>query len=409
MPSIATRLFLGWILLFCLWLPLSRAAQQADEATIRRYSQQAQEALAKQDVNAAVVALEKLARLTPNNPEIYANLGVANYTQGRYAQAADALHRALQLNPGIPNVSLLLGMCDAELGHSKEALPILEPAFRHPPNNQIGRTIGLELVGAYSSLGDHIKALEVIEELLDRYPTDPELLYRASHVYGDRALQTMTRLVDVAKESPWKRMAFAEALETEKRYDLAIIEYRKVIGADPGIPNVYYQLGRALLLKSPDSEEAREEAIKEFQQALVLNPRNAAAEYEIGEIYRRRGQLEDAVDHFSKAVEIDPRVEDAQIALARTLIHLQKPEEALPHLRDAVQLNPKNEVAHFLLAGVYKSLGNTTDYQNEMTLFRKYHFQPDTDKAAGGEEVPSALRTPEVTKQTLDSETAPQP
>ena len=222
---------------------------------------------------------------------------------------------------------------------------------------------------AYWSLNQHIEALKVLEELLGRYPNDPELLYRASHFYGDRALQTMKRLVDVAPESPWKRLAFAEALEAQKRYDLAIIEYRKVITADSSMAGVHYQLERAFLLKTPDSEEARDESLTEFQQALAQDPCNAAAEYEIGEICRRRGQPEQAVDHFSRAIEIDPGVEDAEIALARTLIHLHKPKEALPHLQAAIYLNPANEVSHFLLTGAYRTSGDATNNLNEMALY----------------------------------------
>jgi tetratricopeptide (TPR) repeat protein len=401
-----------WIVLFFSWISACPARQQADEATIQRYSQQAEQALAAKDWNAAGPALEKLARLTPNVPEVYANLGTVYYTQGRYAQAAEALERALKLNPELPNVPLILAICYAQLGRAREAVPILEPAFRHPPNHEIARTIGLALMSVYTSLNEPLKALEISEELVARYPNDPEMLYRASHLYGDRALQTMMRLVQIAPESPWKRMAFAEALEAEKHYDLAIIEYRKVIEADPGMPGVHYRLGRALMLKAPESEPARDDAVKEFRQAITLDPRNAGAEYEMGEIFRRRGQPERAVDHFSRAVEIDPHFEDAQIGLGRTLIDLEKAEAALPHLRAAIQLNPTNEVSHFLLAGAYKSLGDAADYKNETALFQKYHVRPYADNSAGGGQrgqAPNAVTAPEATKQTLDSEGSKRP
>jgi predicted Zn-dependent protease len=149
--------------------------------------------------------------------------------------------------------------------------------------------------------------------------------------------------------------------------------------------------------------------MKEFQQDLALEPRNSAAEYEMGEIYRRRGQFDPAREHLSRALKIDLNVEDEQIALARTLIHLQKPKESLSHLLAAIQLNPRNAVSHFLLAGAYKSLGDSARYQHEMALYRKYHFQPYTDKSAGADEVPSPLANPEVTKQALDSEAPQQP
>ncbi len=170
------------------------------------------------------------------------------------------------------------------------------------------------------------------------------------------------------------------------------------------MPGVHYRLGRALLLKAPESEQAQDDALKEFRQAIALDPRNAGAEYEMGEIFRRRGQPERAVDHFSRAVEIDPHFEDAQIGLGRTLIDLEKAEAALPHLRAAIQLNPTNEVSHFLLAGAYKSLGDAADYKNETALFQKYHVRPYADKSAAEGQVPRAVTTPEATKQTLDSE-----
>ncbi len=404
-----SRFCAGWLFPLFVSVSFCAAAQQNDQATIRRYSQQAEEALARKDAGAAITALEKLARLTPDNPEVFANLGAVYYAQGRYPQAAEALQRALRLNPTIPGVALMLGLCDAELGHLKEALPILEPAFRHPPNEEMGRTIGLTLVNVYSSLDQPFKVLQVMETLLEHFPNDPEILYRASHVYGDRALEIMTKLVDVAPDSPWKRLAFAEALEGEKRYDLEIIECRKVIAAQPDMIGVHYRLGRALLLKSPDSEGARDEALKEFQQELALDPRNSGAEYEMGEIYRRQGQFDPALTHFSRAVEINPNIEDAQIALARTLLHLQKSHEALDHLLAAVKLNPTNEVSHILLAQVYKSLGDAAGYQKEMALFEKYHLRPYADKSAGDDPVPSALASPQVTRQTMDSETPPRP
>src|SRR5207248_2604535 len=70
-----------WILLFSSWVSVGPAGQQADDATIKRYSQQAEQALAGKDLGAAGSALEKLARLTPNVPEVYANLGTVYYTQ----------------------------------------------------------------------------------------------------------------------------------------------------------------------------------------------------------------------------------------------------------------------------------------------------------------------------------------
>lgn len=395
----------SWALL--VFASLHVAGQQADQATVEQYSRAAQDALSRKDPEAALNALEKLAHLAPNNAEVFADLGAVNYTQGRYSQAAEAYTTALRLDPKIPQVPLMLGMSYMELGHVKEAIPMLEEGFEHAPQEDVGRSVGLNLLSAYMSLNQNKKALKITGELVDRYPNDPEVLYRASHLYGDMALKTMTHLADVAPESVWKRMSFAEALESEKRYDLAIMQYRKAIANEPDMPEPHYQLGRALLLRSPDDVAAREEALKEFNEAVKLDPKNGAAEYEIGEIYRRQGQFAQAREHFSRAVMLDPTVEDAQIALARTLIRLQEAKESVPHLLAAIELNSKNEISHFLLANAYRSLGNPTGYQNEMALYRKYHAQPSAEKSADADSLSEGLGTPGSTRQTMDSATTP--
>jgi len=165
------------------------------------------------------------------------------------------------------------------------------------------------------------------------------------------------------------------------------------------------------LLNGKDSEEAHDQAIKEFQRAVASDPRNAGALYELGEIYRQRAESEQAIGYFSRAVEIAPRFGEAQIALARTLMHLQKFHEAKSHLRAAIDVDPKNEVSHFLLAQTCKFLGEKEAYQAEMTLYNQFHLVPAAEKSTpqgqpSQGQLPQGLLAPEVTRQTLESEAA---
>ncbi len=69
--------------------------------------------------------------------------------------------------------------------------------------------------------------------------------------------------------------------------------------------------------------------------------------------------------------------------MARILINLKEQREALPHLLAAVRENPTNEVSHFLLATVYKALGDKLQHQKEMALYEKYHIRPYAPGAVG--------------------------
>jgi tetratricopeptide (TPR) repeat protein len=372
----------------------SLVAQQTNRAEndIEIISKQAQEAMAAKDWPAAAKFLEKLAKLAPNASEIQANLGLVYYSQNQVSEAAKAFERALKLNPKMARAEMMLGLCYAELGRHRQAVPILAPAFRRPPDRQIGRLLGLDLQRAYAGLHQYDKAVAIAEELLHRYPNDPEILFQSSRLNADRSYELMTQLMQGSPDSVWVHYAKAEVHESSQRHDLAIVEYRKVLEMEPGMPGIHFRIGRAILQTSKETN-AVDAALHEFEQELAISPENSDAEYEIGEIFRQRGQIEAALAHFSRAVLYHPNFAQARIGLASTLISKGEMRKALGHLLEAVEVEPQNEVAHFRLASVYKSLGDTAKQQKEMAFFQKLH-----SAGAPRFQLPGAS----VTQQTID-------
>jgi tetratricopeptide (TPR) repeat protein len=372
---------------------------QANESELMLYSQQAEQAMAAKDWARALGALERLSQLAPTVPEVQGNLGMAYYSQGRPLEASRAFQRALKLNPRMAQAKVLLGLCEAELGHNKEAIAILEPAFRHPADKNTARLVGLDLQKAYAGLGQYAKAVAVSDELLRRYPNDAEILFHDSRLSADRAYQTMTQLIQADPNSVWVHYANAEVHESMQRFDLALAEYKKVVEMEPRLPEVHFRIGRVLLQSSKDSRAA-DEALGEFRQALTIEPENSNAEYEIGEVNRQRGQLEQALAHFSRALQFRPDFLEAQIGLARTLLSLGKYQEARSRLEAAVRLDSQSEVAHFLLASAYKALGDGGNYQKEMTQFQKLRESQSRARPPA----PAGLARTEVTRQVLAPE-----
>src|SRR5437870_889885 len=178
-------------------IPKSLAAKE-NQSEIETTSKQAQEAMAAKDWAVAVTSLEKLAGLAPSVSEVQANLGVAYYSDDRILEASKAFERALKLNPKMTQAEMMLGLCYAELGRNQQAIFILDSAFRHPSDKQMGRLIGLDLQRAYEGLHQHDKATAVADELLKRYPNDPEILFHSSRLYADQAYELMTQLMRVA-------------------------------------------------------------------------------------------------------------------------------------------------------------------------------------------------------------------
>jgi len=171
---------------------------------------------------------------------------------------------------------------------------------------------------------------------------------------------------------------------------------------DPGRPGIHFRMGRTLL-SQPQTANSQDDALKEFEQELQIDPTNAIAAYEVGEIYRKMGQFDKAQEFFGDALEHYPDFEEARIGLARVLIALNEPEKALPHLEKAILLNPENEVSRYHLALVYRALGNTAGQEKELAEFRRLRAsKPEQQERAQATSNPR-----EVTKQELNLEPTP--
>ncbi len=164
--------------------------------------------------------------------------------------------------------------------------------------------------------------------------------------------------------------------------------------------------GRALLsrLQSTHSAEDRAEAEKEFEQELALDPTNANAAYELGEIYRKSGERDKAREYFEKALQSYPSFEEAQVGLARVLIGQGKPDQALPHLRKALSLNPTDEVCLYQLFEAHKALGNVAEQQKALAEFQHQQSQRELREKSI---IKGAFSPAEVTRQELDPKDAP--
>jgi predicted Zn-dependent protease len=361
---------------------LRTQSQQADSGELEKYSDEAQEAMAAHDWPRAARALEHLKALSPNSPEVHANLGLAYYSSNRVGAAASEFKKALELRANMDRVPLMLGLCNAELGRMQPAVKVLEAEWKHPTNFQLRRTVGLDLLRVYSGLGDYTQASDLGEHLVSEFPNDAEMLYEVSHLHADRSYQLMNRLRAAAPDSYWYHFAMGQVHESMQHFDLAIAEYRKANQLNSLLPGVHYRLGRAILAASKDDKSIAE-AEQEFRRELEISPDHAEAHFELGEIARERGDLEQAAKELSLAIQLNPQFFEAQMALGRTLLKQGKVRDAIGPLQAAGALDPENSTAHFLLANAYRSLGDSARASAEFAKvqqLRNLHATSDKDE-----------------------------
>jgi tetratricopeptide (TPR) repeat protein len=340
-----------------------------------------------------------LKQLSPETAEVYGRLGLIYFQESKFEQAVPALRTALKLKPGLPNTDILLAMSLSELGRYQEALPGLEKGFRST-DQPLKRMSGLQLLRAYTGLQRDSKAVEAALQLNRLFPKDPEVLYNTSKIYANFAYLNLRDLADLAPNSVWRHQAAGEAYESAGNFDLAISEYREVLTVDPGRRGIHYRIGRALLSRGRSgAADSQLGALKEFEQELALDPTNANAAYEAGEIYRKSGQLEKSRALFTQAVEHYPDFEEAQLGLAGVLIALNQPALALPHLQKSIALEPADEVSYYRLSLAYKALGNVAEQHKAVEQYQRVRAQK-----AKQPPLEKDLLHRDVTKQEIDTE-----
>src|SRR5207247_4212691 len=105
----------------------------------------------------------------------------------------------------------------------------------------------------------------------------------------------------------------------------------------PNLPGIHFRLGRIALSKA-ESPSNTEEARKEFQEELKIDPNNAASEFWLGEIARRVGEWNQAISHFTNASKMDSGFAEAYLPLSMTLNSTERFPEAVAPLELSVKI-----------------------------------------------------------------------
>ena len=262
------------------------------------------------------------------------------------------------------------GIALAESGHCAEALPLLRTALHKAADKDLQKRAGLDGLHCAMTHNAPYESLGFLEMLNREFPSDPEVLYSATHAYSDLSLLTSQKLAREAPFSYQVHLLNAEALEIQGKWDEAAAEYKKIIEINPLLPGVHARLGRALLSK-PQSPETVAEAKKSFEDELEIDPKNANAEYVLGELARTDNDLSAATRHYTRAVKLDAGFAEAYLGLGMSLNSEKRFQEAIPPLENYEKLAPDSPTGHFQLALAYAGVGRKQDANREAALQRE--------------------------------------
>jgi tetratricopeptide (TPR) repeat protein len=146
-------------------------------------------------------------------------------------------------------------------------------------------------------------------------------------------------------------LAYAERCRTEGRLMEAEALCRRVLEAQPNLPEAWHLLGVTLHQGGKLGE-----AITHVERATRLAPQNALFHANLGEMLRQAGRLKKAIEAGRRAVALDPKMAVAWSNLGAALFELKEFEEAANANRKAIAANPNFAQAHCNLGNALHGL-----------------------------------------------------
>jgi len=154
----------------------------------------------------------------------------------------------------------------------------------------------------------------------------------------ERALNVIEDVRDQEVESKMAVHLFrGMAGVLKKQWDQAIKECNKAIDMNPGHPVAYYYRGNAY-----HNKDQYHKAISDYNETIAVDSRFAMAYFLRGHAYQDIGQVDQAISDFSKAVEIDPRDDVAYARRGDCYRDKGQYDEAISDYTKAIGINPRD-------------------------------------------------------------------
>ena len=304
----------------------------------------------------------------PGEAARFVNEGVAEYRQGRYHQASDALSKARDLVPADLRVSTLLGTA---LIQAKLYTPAQQEFKRiltlHP--QAVEPRLGLARIGI--RLGDLAMAAPYFKEVLQIDPNNPQALYNLGLLQyrsGDfaEASTLLERVLAVKPDLPDAHYTLGLAYVRLGRDDRAEAEFKKTLELAAQDSQAHFNLAKLYQRAGRQADAAREQ--ETFQRLWDRQAADRSAEGAARDLYLA-GDFTGALKEFDRLSQINPASGRFQLGRGLCFLKMGRKDDALAAMQKAAQLDPMLPDAHFHLAVLYQERGDAARSEQERRAF----------------------------------------
>jgi len=282
--------------------------------------QRASELARSGDMGHAEQSFSKLALTYPDDFMIRYSLGIAQMLQGKVDSAEKNLLKVVAMNPGYVNVYLSLATLYEGQGHLDKTYAILDKLVTAAPDSEAAAQarVRMSLIEARLLLaeGNDTDARGILEKLYDKAPDNPEVLFELGLLYEktgdwDGVIRVSEPLAKQFPERADVSQRLANAYLNAGRYDEAVDEMERLIGAAPDSPEVDATRQRLQRLLNSDIgrvvlSHQRDARIAELQQQLESDPEDVHVLQELTTLLIQQQRWQEAKGPSEHLLELAP-------------------------------------------------------------------------------------------------------
>jgi tetratricopeptide (TPR) repeat protein len=359
-------------LLALLLLTPRLARGQSSEQEIETSFRAGQAALKQGDFHRAVEDFKKVLALDPSLLEAEVNLGLAYQSLLDYDLAVRSLSHSLRERPNLIGLNVIVGMDYIKLGSPEKAAPYLHHALELNASSQDAH----EAMALYYLTQDNVQgAAEQYRKVAGLNPDKPEALYKIGHEYLDLAARLAYRGARLYPESPWGHRFLGDTLLERNRWEDAEREYQKALAIEPKQSGLHTLIGESYL-----HDGKLDQAESEFRQELQLDSRYERAWIGLANIQLAKGQAVESLSSVSAVWQSSPEFLKSHSEFPWIALNGETAQAGVSRLQD----QPEGPAKHFLLAALFASMneGASSDrqsqaFQNDLAKWEQAASQAD--------------------------------
>jgi len=328
------------------------------------------------DLEKGLVDLTESIRLDPNSDSAYYNRGLLLNRRGEFSDALVDFDEAVRCSPERADRLVARGLCYFAMDDSDRALASFDGAIATEPSNAIGYVARSNF---YARRGNADKQQRDYQQALSLSPNAGNLWMEVDKWFADKAKISAERkpsfrfdnlgLLSPAdshlspQQFPSRNAGktYHQLFEEAKlAHDRGNYKDEIDLWNDVAAMNISAIQVAPAILNRGNAYAANgdlEGALRDYDEAINLNPKNAGAYVNRGLALARQGDVEGALKDYGQAITFNPQQWEAYFNRAAELRDCEKLREAIDDLNQVVKLNPEFTGAYINRASIYVRQG----------------------------------------------------